>query len=90
MITQFQKRVYATVKTIPKGQIRSYKWVAKKAGNPKAARAVGQALKKNPFLGKVPCHRVICSNGSIGGYTHGVKKKKQLLKQEGARLSRDC
>jgi methylated-DNA-[protein]-cysteine S-methyltransferase len=86
VITQFQKRVYAAVKTIPKGQTRSYKWVAERIGNPKAVRAVGQALKKNPFLGKVPCHRVVCSNGKIGGYVLGIKKKKQLLKQEGARL----
>jgi methylated-DNA-[protein]-cysteine S-methyltransferase len=83
MITSFQKKVYAVVKKIPKQKTRSYKWVAEKIGNPKAARAVGQALKKNPFLGKVPCHRVIRSDGKLGGYAGGAKKKKQLLKQEG-------
>lgn len=68
---------------IPAGQTRSYAWVAKKIGHPKAARAVGQAVKKNPFPIVVPCHRVIASDGSIGGFSLGIKKKKELLAREG-------
>lgn len=83
--TEFQRRVYAVVRRIPKGQVRSYQWVAAKLGNPKAARAVGQALRRNPWPEMVPCHRVIKSDGSLGGYAWGVKKKRRLLQQERAR-----
>ena len=82
-LTLFQKRVLKTVLNIPRGRVRSYVWVAGKAGSPKACRAVGQALKKNPYAPHVPCHRVIASNGSIGGYSGGVRKKRQLLRKEG-------
>ncbi len=81
-LTKFQKSVYKAVLTISKGQTRSYKWVATKIGNPKASRAVGNALNKNPYLKKVPCHRVISSDGSLGGYSKGLKAKKALLKAE--------
>ncbi|MBM3254085.1 MAG: MGMT family protein [Candidatus Omnitrophica bacterium] len=77
--TEFEKRVLRVVSTIPLGQTRSYKWVAQKAGRPKAVRAVGQALKKNPFPILIPCHRVIKNDGSIGGYSLGVDTKKRLL-----------
>lgn len=82
MLTTFQKRVYQVVSTIPKGQTRTYKWVAQKIGNPKSARAVGQALKRNPFIGKVPCHRVIRSDGSLGGFSQGLAKKRRMLALE--------
>lgn len=81
--TPFQKKVWEAVRSIPRGETRSYKWVAEKAGHPQAVRAVGQALKKNPWLGVIPCHRVICSNGSLGGFSQGLKKKKELLRAEG-------
>jgi len=89
-LTKFQQKVYKVVSTIPKGQTRSYKWVAQKIGNPDATRAVGQALKRNPFIGevpnkvrgKVPCHRVIRSDGSLGGFAKGVKRKKEMLEAE--------
>lgn len=68
---------------IPAGQVRSYAWVAKKIGKPEAVRAVGQAVKKNPYPVVVPCHRVIRADGSIGGFSLGVKKKKELLAREG-------
>ncbi|MEA3306878.1 MAG: MGMT family protein [Elusimicrobiota bacterium] len=67
---------------IPKGEIRSYKQLAIKIGHPKAARAVALALKRNPFAPVVPCHRVIRSEGAIGGYQGGVKGKIRLLKKE--------
>lgn len=78
----FSEKVYKAVLTIPLGQVRTYKWVAQKAGSPKAARAVGQILKNNPYLLIVPCHRVIKSNGSIGGYAGGSKNKKAILDLE--------
>lgn len=82
-MTEFQEKVYNAVKKIPEGETRSYEWVAKQIGNPKAVRAVGNALNKNPYAPVVPCHRVIRKDGSIGGFAGGVKKKKALLKKEG-------
>ena len=83
-LTPFQKRVLKAVLKIPRGEVRSYAWVARMAGNPKASRAAGQALKRNPYAPHVPCHRVIASGGSIGGYSRGVREKKRLLTKEGA------
>jgi methylated-DNA-[protein]-cysteine S-methyltransferase len=80
--TKFQKRVYRTILDIPLGETRSYKWVAKKIGKPKAVRAVGTALRNNPFTVIIPCHRVISNDGSLGGYSKGIKKKKRLLELE--------
>ena len=82
MPTAFQQRVYQIVKTIPKGDVRSYRWVAAKLGNPNLARAVGQALKRNPWMVTVPCHRVIKSDGSLGGFAWGLRKKRELLRKE--------
>lgn len=87
MSTPFQQKVYDAVRKIPKGQTMTYAQVAATIGNPKASRAVGNALNKNPAAfyrgGKVPCHRVVRSDGSIGGFAFGVSKKRQLLQQEG-------
>ncbi|MFH0763687.1 MAG: MGMT family protein [Candidatus Omnitrophota bacterium] len=83
MVTEFEKKVYLAVSGIPKGEVRSYKWVAKAAGRPRAARAVGNALNKNPYAPVVPCHRVVKSDGSIGGFSKGIKSKKKLLASEG-------
>lgn len=85
-LTYFQKKILKTVLEIPKGRVRSYAWVAEKAGFPKAYRAVGNCMRVNPFAPKVPCHRVISSEGSIGGYSGGVEKKRKLLKEEGVIL----
>ena len=82
MITKFQEKVYNIVKKIPKGKILSYKEVAKLAGSPRASRAVGNALNRNPFK-EVPCHRVIKSDGTLGGYAKGAKEKARILKKEG-------
>lgn len=82
-LTSFQKKVYTVVKEIPRGETRSYAWVAQRIGNPRAARAVGTALKKNPFTIVVPCHRVVHSDGSIGEYALGADLKKKLLEIEG-------
>ena len=78
----FQRKVFEVIKKIPKGRVLTYKEVAKLAGRPKAWRAVGNVLNKNRDL-KIPCHRVIRSDGKIGGYNRGTKKKITLLKKEG-------
>ena len=82
MITKFQEKVYNVVQKIPKGKILSYKEVAKLTGSPRASRAVGNALNRNPFK-EVPCHRVIKSDGTLGGYAKGAKEKARILKKEG-------
>ncbi|MGR3219852.1 MAG: methylated-DNA--[protein]-cysteine S-methyltransferase [Candidatus Anammoxibacter sp.] len=82
--TPFRQRVWTVLKDIPFGQIRSYKWVAEKMGMPKASRAVGNANGKNPIPIIVPCHRVVRTNGSLGGFSSGIDIKKQLLLHEGA------
>ncbi len=81
-MNDFAKRVYRVVSRIPLGQVRSYKWVARRAGSPGACRAVGQALKRNPYPLIIPCHRVVKSNGQTGGYAFGAARKKYLLKLE--------
>ena len=81
-MTTFQKKVYNAVKKIPKGQVRTYEWVAKMIGSPKSARAVGNALNKNRFA-DVPCHRVIRKDGNIGGFAFGTSRKKMILSKEG-------
>ena len=86
--TPFQRRVYAVVKRIPEGEVRSYQWVARQLGNTHLARAVGQALHRNPDPIRIPCHRVIRSDGSLGGYAWGVVMKRRLLHQEQQARSR--
>ena len=83
--TKFQKKVWNYLKTIKKGTVKSYKQVAIAINSPKSARAVANAVGKNPFPIKIPCHRVIRSDGSLGGYSGkgGLKTKKLLLKREG-------
>ncbi|MEI8175469.1 MAG: MGMT family protein [Candidatus Omnitrophota bacterium] len=95
MVTSFQKSVYATVRTIPVGQVRTYAWVARRTGRPGAARAVGNALNANPWpvyntpkafregVRVVPCHRVIRSDGSLGGFARGPEVKARFLRREG-------
>lgn len=81
-MTPFALKVYKVVLTIPLGEVRTYKWVAKKIGRPKAYRAVGQALKNNPYPLIIPCHRVVRSDDEIGGYAFGFKAKRLLLDLE--------
>ena len=87
-MTPFAKKVYKVVLSIPLGEVRTYKWVAKKIGQPKACRAVGNVLKKNIFPLIIPCHRVINSTGDLGGYALGKKMKKTLLDLE-RRIKKD-
>ena len=86
--TNFQKKVWNEIKAIPKGTTKSYKQIAIAIGHPKAARAVANACGKNPNPIITTCHRVIASDGSIGGYTAegGVNAKRVLLAEEGVHL----
>ena len=81
-MTDFSKKVYRVVLSIPLGQTRTYKWVAQRAGSPKAYRAVGTILKKNPWPLLIPCHRVVKSSDALGGYIFGLKVKKEILEIE--------
>ena len=84
--TAFQREVWEATRLIPYGKTMSYGWVAEKIGKPKAARAVGQALGRNPLPIIVPCHRVLASDGGLGGFTGGVETKKYLLHLESAAI----
>ena len=81
-MTKFQEKVYKVVSKIPKGRTLTYKEVALAVGNPRAYRAVGNALNKNPFLVTVPCYRVIRTDGKTCGYILGIKEKIRLLEEE--------
>ena len=82
--TNFQLKVWNYLKKIPKGKVKTYLQVAKAIGNPKAFRAVANAVGKNPYPPKIPCHRVIRSDGRLGGYSGrgGIKEKRRLLHAE--------
>ena len=84
--TPFQRRVLEVVKGIPCGEVRSYSWVAREVGSPKASRAVGTALANNPVPLLVPCHRVVKNDGRVGNYAFGAGDKTRLLKLEGVSL----
>lgn len=88
-ITEFQRRVLEETRKVPRGQVSTYAEIARRIGNPKAVRAVGQALRRNPVPIVVPCHRVIASDGSLGGYGGELRsqRKMQLLRLEGAMLA---
>ena len=80
--TEFEKKVWATLRRIPYGETKTYKWLAEVIGKPNAFRAVGNALGKNPIPIIFPCHRIIETDGSIGGYSSGVDIKRRLLELE--------
>lgn len=84
--TDFQLRIWRAVMRIPYGSVKSYGEVARDVGSPRAARAVGNAMRANPLMIIVPCHRVVASGGGIGGYSLGVGIKKYLLELERAHL----
>ena len=84
MATQLQEKVWQAISEIPKGKVTTYKELAKSVES-RAVRAVASAVGKNPYAPKVPCHRVVLSNGKIGNYTRpkGVARKIELLRSEG-------
>lgn len=86
--TAFQQKVWRTLLTIPYGETRSYGWLAARVGSPRAARAVGQAVGRNPLPIIIPCHRIISADGSLGGFSCGVPVKKWLLELEQTGIGR--
>jgi len=80
----FTERVYDVVAAIPRGSTMTYAEVARRAGSPRAARAVGNIMHNNPDTKRVPCHRVVRSDGTVGGYASGTPKKIEILRREGA------
>jgi len=87
MPSRFQSKVYEVCKKIPKGRVSTYKEIAKKLKT-KAYRAVGSALNKNPYAPVVPCHRVVNSDGFVGGFASGTKNKIKLLRKEGVKINK--
>ena len=86
--TPFQRQVWQALIDIPRGETRSYAWVARRVGRPRSARAVGQAVGSNPLPVLIPCHRVLASDGSLGGYGGGLEMKEELLSLEGVSVPR--
>ena len=82
MVTKFENKIYELCKKVPKGKVATYKEIGDKIGI-KGYRAVGMALNKNPFAPKVPCHRIVGSDGNLVGFASGLRKKAQLLRKEG-------
>jgi methylated-DNA-[protein]-cysteine S-methyltransferase len=85
MPTEFQQEVWQELREIPRGEVRTYAQIAAAIGKPKAARAVANACAANPDVPNTPCHRVVRSDGGLGGYSGegGVARKRELLIQEG-------
>jgi methylated-DNA-[protein]-cysteine S-methyltransferase len=83
----FYRRAQLAARAIPYGEVRTYLWLAARAGSAKAVRAAGQAMAHNPISPIIPCHRVIASDGSLGGYTGGLDTKRVLLELEGVSVS---
>ncbi len=81
-LTPFQQKILRALQAVPHGEVRTYKQIAEAIGNPKAARAVGNACNRNPIHLIIPCHRIIGSNGSLTGYAAGLEIKRQLLDLE--------
>lgn len=84
-LTDFEEAVLEKLKQVPGGQVTTYGELARAVGRPRAMRAVGNALNKNPYAPDVPCHRVVRSDGRLGGFARGVKKKIILLEGEGVK-----
>ena len=84
----FNEKIWELAKKIPKGKVTTYKALAEKLGT-KAYRAVGNAINKNPYAPMVPCHRVVNSDGTVGGFASGPENKIKLLKKEGIKIKDD-
>lgn len=82
--------VYDLLKTVPQGQVTTYGDLAKALGFPRAARAIGRIMNANPLPIVVPCHRVVSSNGDIGGYGFGIETKRKILEKEGIQFNGDA
>lgn len=86
-MTKFQSECYEALKKVPKGKVITYAGLARMVGRPKAHRAVGSAMNKNPYAPQVPCHRVVKSNGGLGGFATDIKVKIKRLQKEGVVVS---
>jgi methylated-DNA-[protein]-cysteine S-methyltransferase len=86
-IPPFLRQVLLATRAIPFGQLRTYGWLAAQTGRPGAARAVGQAMARNPLPIIIPCHRVVASNGGLGGFGGGLELKRKLLSLEGVKVT---
>jgi methylated-DNA-[protein]-cysteine S-methyltransferase len=84
-MSSFNERCYAILMKVPRGKVTTYKALANALGT-KAYRAVGNAMNKNPYAPKVPCHRVIGSNGALVGFASGLEKKRKILEREGIKV----
>ena len=84
--SSFAERCYALLRKVPAGRVTTYRALAEALGT-KAYRAVGNAMNKNPYAPEVPCHRVVCADGSLGGYAFGVDAKLKILRKEGVSVS---
>jgi methylated-DNA-[protein]-cysteine S-methyltransferase len=82
--TEFQRKVLKELTKVPRGKVQTYSWLARRAGNPKAARAVGNAMARNPVPFIIPCHRIVPESGGVGNYGLGKSMKRKLLLLEGA------
>jgi methylated-DNA-[protein]-cysteine S-methyltransferase len=87
-MTEFQSRVLKLVSTIPRGNVTTYRELARALGSPRAYRAVANALAKNPHPVKIPCHRVVRSDSKLGGYKLGTRRKMKLLLEEGIKIEK--
>lgn len=85
-LTNFQQHVLRCLRRVPRGKVTTYAQLAQAVGKPRAVRAVGNALHVNPDAPAVPCHRVVRSDGRLGGYANGVRRKLALLRREGVRV----
>jgi methylated-DNA-[protein]-cysteine S-methyltransferase len=82
-LSDFEQAALRKAAQIPPGQVRSYGWIAREIGHPQAARAVGQAMARNPVALFFPCHRVVDASGALHNYGYGVEMKARLLQMEG-------
>ena len=87
-LTHFQQKVLKILQRVPRGEVRTYAWLARKAGRPGAARAVGNTMARNPIPFLVPCHRVVPASGGVGNYGMGSALKRALLQREGVAVDR--
>ncbi len=85
-LTGFAEKIYAALRPVPRGKVVTYAALAKAISKPRASRAVGNALNKNPYAPQVPCHRVVKSNGELGGFASGSAKKEKMLRAEGVEI----